>query len=187
MIDRASGPTVAHLNVADVRDIELGCLHGRSQQDAIAEVLGALDDKIDANARMVPLLRDLAKVLLRRAADPAAWHVVGDVGEVRKGLSYTGAGLAETGMPMVNPGPAGRDGVRHYRRHLANRGTNRAGVSRSTGGRTGVEAAADLLRRAWLAERESASLAALRDTLLPPLLSGELRVRDAEAVLADAT
>jgi type I restriction enzyme M protein len=36
-------------------------------------------------------------------------------------------------------------------------------------------------------ERESRSLAALRDTLLPKLISGELRVKDAERFLAGAT
>jgi type I restriction enzyme S subunit len=36
-------------------------------------------------------------------------------------------------------------------------------------------------------ERESRALAALRDTLLPKLISGELRVQDAERILARAT
>ncbi|WZU34750.1 hypothetical protein Rruber_04257 [Rhodococcus ruber] len=36
------------------------------------------------------------------------------------------------------------------------------------------------------AEVKSRTLAALRDTLLPRLMSGELRVKDAEAVVADA-
>jgi type I restriction enzyme S subunit len=34
-------------------------------------------------------------------------------------------------------------------------------------------------------ERESRTLAALRDTLLPKLISGELRVKDAEAFLKE--
>jgi type I restriction enzyme, S subunit len=54
------------------------------EQDAIAEVLGALDDKIGANVRLVPLLRNLAKALLLRAADPARSFVVGEVADVRK-------------------------------------------------------------------------------------------------------
>ena len=45
------------------------------------------------------------------------------------------------------------------------------------------------IARPWLAQaahniRESRTLAALRDTLLPKLLSGELRVKDAEKKLA---
>jgi type I restriction enzyme S subunit len=34
---------------------------------------------------------------------------------------------------------------------------------------------------------ESESLAELRDTLLPKLMSGELRVKDAERIVEDAT
>ena len=42
-----------------------------------------------------------------------------------------------------------------------------------------------LWSRALAAERESLTLAALRDTLLPKLMSGELRVRDAEHLVED--
>jgi type I restriction enzyme, S subunit len=44
-----------------------------------------------------------------------------------------------------------------------------------------------LRRRAGAALKESRKLAALRDTLLPPLLSGELRVDDAENLVRDAS
>jgi type I restriction enzyme S subunit len=40
--------------------------------------------------------------------------------------------------------------------------------------------------RALAAEQESLALAALRDTLLPQLMSGKLRVRDAERIVEDA-
>jgi type I restriction enzyme S subunit len=43
-----------------------------------------------------------------------------------------------------------------------------------------------LVERMRLAQRESATLARLRDTLLPKLLSGELRVRDAEQMVEQA-
>lgn len=43
--------------------------------------------------------------------------------------------------------------------------------------------AADLLRHAWATERESDALAALRHALLPSLMSGDLRVRGAEAAV----
>ncbi|KOT43124.1 hypothetical protein ADK41_06565 [Streptomyces caelestis] len=41
--------------------------------------------------------------------------------------------------------------------------------------------------RALLAERECLDLATLRDTLLPQLMSGRLRVKDAEKIVEDAT
>jgi type I restriction enzyme S subunit len=43
-----------------------------------------------------------------------------------------------------------------------------------------------LWERALAAERESLTLSALRDTLLPKLLAGELRVRDAELAVSEA-
>lgn len=53
-------------------------------------------------------------------------------------------------------------------------------------GHRALKTADGLLRRAWAAERESTALAALRDTLLPPLISGELRVGGSEGSGADA-
>lgn len=44
-----------------------------------------------------------------------------------------------------------------------------------------------LWRRALAAEQESLILTQLRDTLLPGLMSGEIRVRDAETIVGDAT
>jgi type I restriction enzyme S subunit len=45
---------------------------------------------------------------------------------------------------------------------------------------------APLFQRSSLSSRESRSLSALRDTLLPKLISGELRVKDAEKLVAGA-
>ena len=44
-----------------------------------------------------------------------------------------------------------------------------------------------LLAKSVQCENENVSLAALRDILLPKLMSGELRVRDAEQIVGDAT
>lgn len=46
---------------------------------------------------------------------------------------------------------------------------------------------ATLIAQGAAAEEESRRLAALRDALLPPLMSGELRVREAESAVAEAT
>lgn len=46
--------------------------------------------------------------------------------------------------------------------------------------------AAPLLRRRSLHDRESRTLAALRDTLLPKLISGEIRIRDAKKTAEQA-
>jgi len=47
--------------------------------------------------------------------------------------------------------------------------------------------AIELRRRAESAQQESRGLAELRDTLLPRLMSGEIRVREAEKIVEDAT
>lgn len=66
--ERAAGSTVAHLNVADVRAFELPTLPDIDQQCAIAEVLGALDDKIAANRKLAETADQLASSLFREAA-----------------------------------------------------------------------------------------------------------------------
>ena len=48
------------------------------------------------------------------------------------------------------------------------------------------ELAAEALKRAQAAEAESLTLAELRDTLLPKLISGEVRVEDPERLLGEA-
>lgn len=63
----AEGSTVPHLNVSDVRNFVLPKLPGLIQQIAIAEVLGALDDKIAANERVVLLNSRLTNALYKSA------------------------------------------------------------------------------------------------------------------------
>jgi type I restriction enzyme S subunit len=53
-------------------------------------------------------------------------------------------------------------------------------------GRSAAESMSALIRRAWTAEQESGHLTTLRDALLPELLSGRLRVKDAEKVVEGA-
>lgn len=52
MREMSLGSTVPHLNVSDVRALEIGDLPNPSTQRAIGEVLGALDDKIEANRKI---------------------------------------------------------------------------------------------------------------------------------------
>ena len=53
------GSTVPHLRVADARTFDLDGLRPRTEQRAIAEVLGALDDKIAANRRTLEMANEL--------------------------------------------------------------------------------------------------------------------------------
>jgi type I restriction enzyme S subunit len=255
------------------------------EQRAIARVLGALDDKIDLNRRIAATARELAHAIFRsryRSDDPELPHEpLGAHLDVARGLSYTGAGLADEGMPLHNlnsiyeGGGYNRAGIKHFagqhkERHVVVAGdvvvantdltwnyrviASAARIPRCFGEsglfshhlyrvrpRTGsslsptfiylmllpgklrseivgyangttvnmlpVDAlqkprfavppealveeidalVTPLFDRAEAAEDESETLAELRDTLLPKLISGELRVRDAETTVENAT
>lgn len=53
MLSKAEGSTVKHLNVVDIRNLPLRMPPPRASQDSIANLLGALDDKIAVNERIV--------------------------------------------------------------------------------------------------------------------------------------
>jgi type I restriction enzyme S subunit len=89
----------------------------------IAEVLGALDDRMDAAARLTEILLNEAHAIydVRAAGESAQVVRVGDiVSALDKGVSYKGAGLAEEGPWLVNlanfsaVGRFKREGTKHY-------------------------------------------------------------------------
>jgi Restriction endonuclease S subunits len=69
MHSRGAGSTVAHLNIKDVRALSLGLLPALPEQEAIAEVLGALDDKIALNERIASTARELARAVMEALWD----------------------------------------------------------------------------------------------------------------------
>nr|WP_244515700.1 restriction endonuclease subunit S [Actinopolyspora xinjiangensis] len=62
---QSMGSTVAHLRVADAKALLLPPLPELHDQRAIAEVLGALDDKIDANDRIAATTKELLSTRFR--------------------------------------------------------------------------------------------------------------------------
>lgn len=62
---RSSGSTVHHLNMKDIRALELPALPPLPEQREIAGILGALDDKIELNRRMAATLEQMARSLYR--------------------------------------------------------------------------------------------------------------------------
>lgn len=273
--NRAVGATMPNLNTAILSGLPI-LLPPVQEQRLIGACLGALDDKIELNRTLAATARELAYAIFRsryRVDDPALpREPLGAHVDVARGLSYTGAGLADDGMPLHNlnsiyeGGGYKRAGIKFYRgdhqqRHLvapgdviiANteqgfdelligfparvphtfgdeglfsqhlyrvrpklrsvlsaqfvylmllRGTLHAEVAGYANGTTVNMLPAEalqkprfavppralveeidalvtpLLDRAEAAEDESQMLAALRDTLLPKLVSGELRIRD---------
>jgi restriction endonuclease S subunit len=100
----------ATLNLRDVRRLPVA-VPPKSEQQAITEVLGALDDKIEANRTKVSLSYEVLRSTWQLTAKETAETVaVGDIADLDKGLSYKGAGLG-SGAPLVNLGNFGVDGL----------------------------------------------------------------------------
>ena len=243
-----------------------------AEQREIAEVLGALDEKIESNRRIASTCIRLAQILLSAGDDEVR---VGECAVIEKGLSYKGAGLTDkgSGTPMFNLKNFGTSGwlelssTKFYsgefkEKHIVRPGylivantdltqqrvilgrpalvpplpdvgiithhvfavrcedltirlalwaqLNGSGFRERAEGfatgttvasmpadaltdfmvsipqRTQVAEAETLINRAWAAETESETLATTRDLLLPRLLTGRLRVRDAEQAVGEA-
>ena len=75
------------------------------EQRSIATALGALDEKIQSNQRIIKLENDLAITMLSEGSGGVE---VGEVATVTKGLSYKGSGLGDASstraVPMLNLG-----------------------------------------------------------------------------------
>ncbi len=61
----SDGSTVPHLNMSDIRSLSVPQLPSLSEQIAIADTLGALDDKIELNRRMNQTLEAMAQALFK--------------------------------------------------------------------------------------------------------------------------
>lgn len=264
----------AYINLADLRAMTLS-LPSVPEQRGIAATLGALDDKIESNRQLSKLAIDLARTLLSQGSRLVR---VGDVADVVRGLSYSGAGLTDEenvrAKPMINlanfstEGWLKPEGLKYYEgdhqaRHevqagdliVANTDLTQQRVilgrpalaspvlsgalfthhtslirfsshpeyrlplwaqlnswafrKRAEGFATGTTVAAlpasaildfefsvpgnaqlvqvceELLEKVWAAESESQRMIALRDVLLPELLSGRLRVPEAREAVAE--
>lgn len=122
----AAGATVPHLNVADIRDLDISSMpqDERTQRFA-ADTLGAIDDLIENNRRRVALLEGMARAIYREwfgrfsypgveevplvdsllGPVPQGWEVrrLDDVARLVRGRSYRKAELVERGgLPFVN-------------------------------------------------------------------------------------
>jgi type I restriction enzyme S subunit len=275
---RAEGSTVAHLNVAEVRELQFIDCPPLAEQRAVAGVLGALDDKIESNRRVVGLLRQTAQAVVASAVQSAELVPLQSVATIQRGFGYKSSGFVDVGVPMISMGSSGvrgwlnRKKIRQYgpavkdkyRVHAGQvlvvnvdltwkldvlgwplvvppefdgafisndifglecdrsrpwlswiiwaelqtpraravieggaKGTTVASIGVDTlssvqislpndaaGAAVGAEVS-ELVNRAWQAEREVDSLTQTRDALLPHLLSGRLRVRDAEKVVEE--
>lgn len=83
----AAGSTVAHLNVADVRNLQLPPLPHPATQRGIGEVLGALDDKIAANQRVITTITDLTLTRYKQLSPRPGRRTLGEVTSIGGGAT----------------------------------------------------------------------------------------------------
>ena len=111
-------------------------------QRRIGAALGSFDEKIELNRKASATIEELAQALfavrfgvLDPDRVPDGWTVasLGDLVESTRGLSYTGAGLADDGIPLHNldsiyeGGGYKYEGLKHYRGEYKDRNVIRAG------------------------------------------------------------
>ena len=65
MTSRAEGSIVPHLNMSDIRDLEIPALPPLDKQRQIAHILGTLDDKIELNRQMNETLEAMARAIFK--------------------------------------------------------------------------------------------------------------------------
>lgn len=142
---KTNGATVAHLNMKDVRTMELPALPPLPTQRRIAGILSAYDELMENCRRRIRLLETMACALYREwfihfrfpgheehpliasalGDIPKGWEVrkVGDIADIFRGRSYRSVDLAEEGgLPFLNLKCLDRDG-----------GFRRSGLKRYTG------------------------------------------------------
>lgn len=100
----AAGSTVAHLNVADIRSLEIN-VPTLEIQGAIAEVLGALDDKIAANTKLSEMIDASLRLQYQHAMqkpEPAPRPLL-EVFAVQFGEAFKGENFSEpgSGRPLI--------------------------------------------------------------------------------------
>jgi len=130
---KTNGATVAHLNMKDVRTMDLPALPPLPLQKRIAEILSAYDELIENNQRRIRILEDMVRSIYREwfvhfrypshesvplvdsplGQIPQGWEVkkIGDVAATFRGRSYRSVDLAEEGgVPFLNLKCLDRDG-----------------------------------------------------------------------------
>jgi type I restriction enzyme S subunit len=251
-----------YLSLADQRRLRIS-VPSRNEQDAIVELLGALDDKITLNERIAATCHELAQCLLSQDRNNLAMTRLGDVAQITMGSSPPGDTYNEvgSGFPFYqgirdfgfrHPGlrvwcstpvrvakpddillsvraPVGRVNIaleaccigRGVAALTSTSGTNSllfhtlaatkdAWLPYEAEGTVfgainknqlssllirwptdrGIEIALNewlvtLDRRVTATVRENQTLAELRDTLLPKLMAGELRIKDAQKMVEE--
>ena len=111
LLVKAEGSTVHHLNVPDIRSFDVR-IPQLPEQQAIAEVLGALDDKIAANTRLVDLvLTTTNSEFARRFGERGLEVPLGDLADVVDCLHSKKPERTSDGPPLMQLNNIRDDGL----------------------------------------------------------------------------
>lgn len=109
-----NGVTVPHLNMKDVRNLELADLPALPEQQRIAGILSAYDDLIENCERRMRVLDEMARSLYRawfvdaRSTAKMRPGVLGDVLELHRGYDLPANDRREGTVPIISSsGPTG--------------------------------------------------------------------------------
>lgn len=141
---QTGGATVGHLNVEDIRKLDVTSMPtSAAHQAGAAELLGSIDDLIENNRRRVAVLEEMARAIYREwfvkfrypghesvplvdsalGPIPEGWEVrpVADGARIVRGRSYKSSELVQSGgLPFINlkciarGGGFRRDGLKRY-------------------------------------------------------------------------
>lgn len=91
----------AYINLADIRSLKV-TLPEISEQEAITEVLGALDDKIAANSRRIAKVGELLETTFAfLCGQPDQMVPFSELATITKGVSYRSADLCDSSTALV--------------------------------------------------------------------------------------
>jgi type I restriction enzyme S subunit len=101
-VDRMNNTDMAaYINLADIRSLKV-TLPEISQQRAITEVLGALDDKIAANSRLIAKVGEVLEATFALlCGQPDGMVPFGEIATITKGVSYRSADLCDSSTALV--------------------------------------------------------------------------------------
>ncbi|MEW1950837.1 restriction endonuclease subunit S [Pseudarthrobacter sp902506025] len=100
----------AYINLADIRSLKL-TVPDVSEQRSIAQVLGALDDKIAANTRFISVIGEtLNATFTSICGHPEQMIPFGQLATITKGVSYRSADLSDSLTALVTLKSFGRNG-----------------------------------------------------------------------------
>lgn len=112
LLEKTTGSVFPNLSHEDISSLQIAW-PDRPDRQQIGRLLGSIDGKIEHNTSVATLAHRLLQCTWRRAAGESNdYEPLGNVADIQKGLSYTGAGLG-SGPPLVNLANFGIDGRFH--------------------------------------------------------------------------